>query len=160
VNLSRGIAPLLAAALAACTPGAAVRATGVSTAPAPAAAQAPAAAPPVRMFAGTDAVPGVRSLWCVAQDCSRARGAYPKRFLDGVGSGLLLFTTGVVPEEAALEVETLSGKPVRRLTLQPGTTMAARIDLGRGRFVLTLVERWDDREARWLFGLRGPSGSR
>jgi hypothetical protein len=116
----------------------------------------------VRMFAGLDGEVGVLAVTCEDGSCRAVAPARPKRYIDGVPSGLVSFTTAKAPKTARLEVRR-AGRPSREepeatIELQPKTLMSTVVTLAKGRYVLTFVEGWRDREARWIFGMNGPSG--
>lgn len=112
-----------------------------------------------RMSVGTDSEPGTLVAWCADGDCKRYPGAKPPRYVRGVESGLLLFQIGARPVAARVVVRGRSSDVAARGTLHPSSTMAFRADLPAGRYVVTLVAQWPDREARWVFGMLGPAGS-
>lgn len=111
------------------------------------------------MSVGTDSMPGALSLWCRDGACRRRSAARPARYLPSADSGLVIFATGVVPTAARVVVRRPGGAVVSAGFLQPGTTMAYRADIPAGRFLVTLIETWSEREARWVFGLQGPGGT-
>lgn len=115
------------------------------------------------MFAGLDGEVGVLAVTCEDGACRAVAPARPKRYIDGVETGLISFTTAKPPTAARLEVRR-AGRPSREepaqsIDLTPKTLMSTLVTLERGRYVLTLVEAWRDREARWIFGVNGPSGT-
>lgn len=116
----------------------------------------------VTMFVGLDGEEGVLAVTCEDGSCRAVAPARPKRFLPGTETGLVSFTTGRPPSKARLEVRRYgrpsSGKPEQTVELTPKTLMATQISIPDGRYVVTLVGGWQGREARWVFGLDGPSG--
>lgn len=113
--------------------------------------------PPARLFAGTDSAAGTITVYCERERCMRDEGP-PPRFLVAPQSGFVTFALHRAPLEARLEIATSSRAEPAIVPLNPGTLMAYGIDLGPGRYLLTLVARWQDAEARWLFRLRVPAG--
>lgn len=107
----------------------------------------------MRLQTGTDSVAGILASWCTGRKCSTPAGAAPKRWLPLDEQGLMLFATGIEPESASVEVRA-RGHRVAKGRIEPATLMTWRAHLPRGRYVVTLIERWDDRVARWLFGVK------
>ena len=156
----RKAAAVLTVFLAACT-----HATPAARAPrgsAPATTRntvrAPSGAPRARMSSGTDSVEGVVVAWCEHARCQTDPTPRPKRYLPGDANGLLLFATSAAPAAARVEVRTPSGRVVTSGRVEAGTTMAFSARLPAGRYLVVLIAGWPDREARWGFGLVGPSG--
>jgi len=118
-------------------------------------ASVPRQAPPARMFAGVDSVVGVLTRWCVGDDCTRGTRR-PSRYLKGDPAGFVYFAVASAPAAARVEVRR-GKKVVGRGSLRPGTSMAYALDVPPGRYVVTLIATWKGREARWVFGLTGPS---
>lgn len=114
----------------------------------------PRRAPAARMYSGTDSVEGVPTRWCEGKDCSRS-GAGPSRYLKGDPAGFVYFAMAAKPAAARVEVRR-GTRLVVRGTLRPGTSMAYALEVPAGRYVITLIARWEGREARWVFGLTGP----
>jgi hypothetical protein len=140
------------ALLCACSAGARsdVRAQGgpprVVSAP-----EIPDRAPQVRDQVGLASELGVLALWCEGSHCTRHANARPRKYLPADPSGLIVFATGIAPSAARVETDGVAEAVV------PGTTMAVTLDLARGAHVVTLVESWPGREARWVFGVRAGS---
>lgn len=157
--------PVALLLLASCTgsaasPGAPASSSGSATARArPSAHFAPAA---VTMFVGLDAEKGILAATCERDACRSLAASRPKRFLRGIDTGLVSFTIGRPPSTVRLEIRRHLRTPVRApqqvIDLAPKTLMSTTIELGPGRYIVTMIGGWRDREARWVFGIEGPSG--
>jgi len=111
-----------------------------------------------RMISGTDSMLGTLALWCEGDDCRRAPGAAPKRYIEAVPGGVLMFAVGAEPQAARVVIRDRGKDVAAQGALHPGTTMAFRGELSPGRYVVTLVAQFEGREARWVFGVVRRSG--
>lgn len=149
---------VLAAALAACSgdaadaPGAGASVEPTSEAERAAGAELQRAS----MQAGTNWATGALTRFCRGDRCTEDPEARAAEIVRVPDSGLLLFVVPSEPDEARVTIKR-SGKAVLRESLRPGTTMPVTTDLrARTRHDVTLIARWGDREARWVFAVRGP----
>lgn len=113
----------------------------------------------VTMFVGLDAEEGLLATTCERGSCRVLATPKPKRYLPAADNGLVSFATGTAPKTATMELRR-AGKgtdtpPVQTIDLAPRTLMATTLKVPAGRYVVTLVGAWPDREARWVFGLQG-----
>ncbi|MBI4728621.1 MAG: hypothetical protein HY775_03860 [Acidobacteria bacterium] len=147
-------AAVLVAGTAACSGG---RAAGGDVSGSPRASQATrlSGAPAAQLFAGTkrgsDMADGAVASFCVRGRCARA-AARPRRVLTTIPGGFLMFTIGVRPTAARVEVRPATGAGSSS-ALAPSTSMAFRAPEETGRYTVALVARWKDSEARWVFAL-------
>lgn len=105
------------------------------------------------MQAGTDWQRGRLVSFCAEGRCTTDGDVDPPRFRASE-QDLVLFVVGARPSAGRVEVRRPSGRVVDERDLAPSTSMAYALPPGRGRFVLALTATWDEREARWVFGLR------
>ena len=91
--------------------------------------------------------------FCSEGRCTRGPDAEPRSYR-GVDEDLVVFVIGARPSAGRVEVRRPSGRVIDERTLAPSTTMAYALPPSSGRLVLSFTATWDEREARWVFGLR------
>lgn len=101
---------------------------------------------------------GDLSAVCAGADCTADPQASPSSFVRIEDTTVVSFLVPRRPTDARVEfARARTDRVVETALLHPGTYMAVEPGLEPGRYVVTLSARWDDREARWLFGLVVPA---
>lgn len=158
---TRALVPLLLVTLLACSgdPVPAGKAASPTSTPRREAAQpAVPGAPLATMQAGTSSIEGALVRWCAKGEC-RAPQRGPAGHVWLTDDRLLLFELSAAPARARLEIarEGDPDAPVTSRRLRAGDVMATHAGLARGRYLLSLIASWPEREAIWRFALRVPA---
>jgi hypothetical protein len=109
--------------------------------------------PPARLFAGGASAVGVLVRVCEGSACTALPQGSPATLTAPAGAPLAI-AVAQAPKQAWLEVRATGEGAPAKIGLSPGTLMSWAPRTAPGRYLVTLVARFDGSEARWLFGVR------